>query len=83
MSPEDLWVPYGICCGLSIVLALRGASAPTTSGLWRSSIGRVKNLVSQRANPNIWDAAYSWVFRHNTLCLQRPEEAAQVKAFWG
>ena len=34
-------------------------------------------------HPKIWDAAYSWVFRHNTLCLQRPEEAALVKALWG
>ena len=48
MSPEDLWVRYGICCGFSLVLALRVASAPTISGLWRSSVGRLKNLVSQR-----------------------------------
>ena len=33
MSPEDLWVRYGICCGLSLVLALRVASAPAISGL--------------------------------------------------
>ena len=51
--------------------------------LWRSSVGRVKNLVSQKANTKIWDAAYSWVFRRNTLRLQRPKEAALVKALWG
>ena len=33
MSPEDLWVRYGVCCGLSLVLALRLASAPAISGL--------------------------------------------------
>ena len=46
--------------------------------LWRSSVGRVKNLVSQKATPTIWDAAYPWVFRHNTPCVF----SAQKRRHW-